>query len=100
MPAGMASPMGSSCSSMMMVASLRSVSRWRAATPARKSANTGGSRGVGPLAVSAFGTQLAFSSQSRKTVEVGQVVLLREAMASSESGVNSRRVKSWSSCGV
>ena len=35
------------------------------------SANVGGVFGVGPLAVSALGTQLMFSSHSRKTVEMG-----------------------------
>ena len=45
--------------------------------PLRNSAYTGGVFGVGPLAVSAFDTQLRFSSHSRNTVEIGQVVLLR-----------------------
>jgi hypothetical protein len=73
---------------------------WRAWIPARNSAYSGGSLGVGPLALSAFGTQFMFSRYNRNTVEIGHVVLPRYVIPSSVIGVKCRRANSWSSIGV
>lgn len=90
----------SSRSSVKSVISFRSCKRWRARTPPRKVAWSSGSEGVGPLAVSASETQSRFSRYSRKTVEIGQVVLDRWAAPSNEIGEKSLRVNSSSSSGV